>query len=237
MTEFVLVAGAWLGSWAWDEVVPQLRKAGHGVHPLTLSGLAERQGTPAGQETHVRDIVEEVERLDLREVVLVGHSYSGIPVGQAAERIGERLAHVVFLDSNVPVDGESFVSGFAEGRDAVRASIAAHGNTWPMLPAEELAGQELTAERIADFVARATPHPGDSLTEPATLARPLGDLPATYVTCLLAGGPEPEEPVASLLKSDSWRFVRMETGHWPMFSRPEALARLLDEAARGTGSA
>ncbi|MCW2859039.1 MAG: putative esterase, partial [Actinoallomurus sp.] len=66
MTEFVLVAGAWLGSWAWDEVVPQLRAAGHGTHPLTLSGLAGKQGVPAGQQTHVQDIVDEVERQDLR---------------------------------------------------------------------------------------------------------------------------------------------------------------------------
>ncbi|CAM5582071.1 Vitamin B12 import ATP-binding protein BtuD [Streptomyces antimycoticus] len=100
MTEFVLVAGAWLGSWAWDGVVPELRAAGHGVHALTLSGLAEKQGVQAGQQTHVQDIVGEVERLDLRDVVLVGHSYAGIPVGQAAERIGDRLAHVVFVDSN-----------------------------------------------------------------------------------------------------------------------------------------
>src|SRR3954469_22431873 len=107
MANFVLVAGARLGAWAWDDVVPHLRAAGHGAHPLTLSGLADKRGVPAGQQTHVRDIVDAVG--DLRDVVLVGHSYSGIPVGQAAERIGERLARVVFVDSNVPADGESFV--------------------------------------------------------------------------------------------------------------------------------
>ncbi|EFF89655.1 esterase [Streptomyces sp. e14] len=60
MVNYVLVAGARLGSWAWDDVVPHLRAAGHGVHPLTLSGLAEKQGMPAGQRTHVQDIVDEV---------------------------------------------------------------------------------------------------------------------------------------------------------------------------------
>ncbi len=73
MANYVLVAGARLGSWAWDEVVPRLRAAGHGVYPLTLSGLAEKQGVPAGQQTHVQDIVDEVERQDLRDVVLVCH--------------------------------------------------------------------------------------------------------------------------------------------------------------------
>jgi pimeloyl-ACP methyl ester carboxylesterase len=86
MAEFVLVPGAWLGSWAWDEIVPALRAAGHGAYPVTLSGLADKQGVPAGQQTHVQDIVNEIEGNNLRDVVLVGHSYSGIPVGQAAER-------------------------------------------------------------------------------------------------------------------------------------------------------
>ncbi|MFW3476951.1 alpha/beta fold hydrolase [Streptomyces microflavus] len=120
MTNFVLVAGAWLGSWAWNDVLPDLRADGHAVHPLTLSGLADKQGVAAGQQTHVDDIVDYVERLDLHDVVLVGHSYSGIPAGQAAERIGDRLARAVFVDSNVPADGESFVSGWAEGRAADR---------------------------------------------------------------------------------------------------------------------
>ncbi|NXY99760.1 alpha/beta fold hydrolase, partial [Streptomyces sp. BR123] len=114
MGNFVLVPGAWLGAWAWDAVAAELRAAGHDVHPLTLSGLAERReaGAWAGQQTHVHDIVDAVECLDLHDVVLVGHSYSGIPVGQAAELIGDRLARVVFVDADVPVDGESFVSGW-----------------------------------------------------------------------------------------------------------------------------
>ncbi len=66
--------------------MPGLREAGHDVHALTLSGLAEKRDVPAGQRTHVQGIVGHVERHDLRDVVLVGHSCSGIPVGQAAER-------------------------------------------------------------------------------------------------------------------------------------------------------
>ncbi|MFD7317169.1 alpha/beta fold hydrolase [Streptomyces sp. NPDC059883] len=226
MTDFVLVAGAWLGSWAWDEVVPELRAAGHGAHALTLSGLAEKQGVPAGQQTHVRDIVNAVERNDLRDVVLVGHSYSGIPVGQAAELIGERLTRVVFVDSSVPADGESFVSDWPDGRAAVEAAIAETGGFWPPLPAPDYAGQGLTDAQITRIVTGSTPHPGASLTEPAKLRRPLGELPATYVKCLLDGA-EPSPRVAELLTSDRWRLVELDTGHWPMFSAPRELARIL----------
>lgn len=230
MAEFVLVAGAWLGSWAWDDVVPELRAAGHGAHPLTLSGLADKQGGPAGQQTHVQDIVDEVERHDLREVILVGHSYSGIPVGQAAERIGDRLARVVFVDSNVPTDGESFVSGWPDGRAMVDASIAENGGFWPPLTAADYDGQGLTGERIAWIVGGSTPHPGATLTEPAVLARPLGELSATYIKCLLDGA-EPSEDVARLLSSEDWQLVKMNTGHWPMVSQPRELARILLDAA------
>ncbi|MFG2550988.1 alpha/beta fold hydrolase [Streptomyces sp. NPDC048581] len=226
MTNFVLVAGAWLGAWAWDEVTAELRAAGHDVHPLTLSGLAEKQGVPAGQQTHVQDIVTEVERLDLRDVVLVGHSYAGVPVGQAAERMGDRLTRVVFVDAIVPVDGESSLSGWPS--DEVREAIAATG-FWPPLTAEDCAGQGLTDEQIARFVNGSTPHPGPTATEPAVLTGDLGKLPGTYIKCLLDGD-EPWGAAAELLKGDRWNLVNMDTGHWPMFSQPRELAQILHES-------
>ncbi|WP_137991387.1 alpha/beta fold hydrolase [Streptomyces vilmorinianum] len=230
MTHFVLVAGAWLGSWAWDEVVPELRAAGHGAHAVTLSGLAERQGVAAGQQTHVADVVEVVERLDLRDVVLVGHSYAGIPVGQAAERIGDRLARVVFVDSEVPAHGASMASAWWQGQAAFEAALAENDGFWVPLTAPEFEGQGLTDGQIARIVGGATPQPGATLTEPAELARPLGELPATYIKCLLDGA-EPNDAVATLLKSEHWRLVTMDTGHWPMFSQPRELARILLDAA------
>ncbi|MCI0686476.1 MAG: alpha/beta hydrolase [Sporichthyaceae bacterium] len=230
MAEFVLVAGAWLGAWAWDDVVPALRSAGHGTHPLTLSGLADKQGVPAGQQTHVQDIVDEVERHDLRDVILVGHSYSGIPVGQAAEQIGDRLSHVVFVDSNVPIDGRSFLSGWPSGRAMVEAAMAASGGFWPPLTAETYADQGLTDEQIARIVSGSTPHPGATLTEPAVLTRPLSELRATYIKCVLDGD-EPYYAAAQLLTSESWQLVKMNTGHWPMFSQPRELAEILLDVA------
>jgi pimeloyl-ACP methyl ester carboxylesterase len=231
MAEFVLVPGAWLGAWAWTDVVPKLAAVGHSAHPLTLSGLAEKQGAPAGQQTHVHDIVEEIERRDLREVILVGHSYSGIPVGQAAERIGDRLRHIVFVDSNVPIDGESFASDWYEGAAALEASIRADGGFWMPLKVPDYDGQGLTDEQIERIVDGSTPHPGATLTEPAVMERSIGELPATYVKCLL-DAPEPSDTVAKLLTNGRWRLITMDTGHWPMFSQPRELAMILLDAAQ-----
>ncbi|MFE6287116.1 alpha/beta fold hydrolase [Streptomyces sp. NPDC057877] len=228
MTNFVLMAGAWLGAWAWEETAAELRAAGYAVRPLTLTGLAEKRGVPAGQRAHVQDVVDAVDQGDLRDVVLVGHSYAGVPVGQAAERIGDRLRRVVFVDSSVPVDGESFLSGWPS--DSVRAAIEANDGWWPPITADDCAGQGLTDDQVSRFLGGATPHPGASLTEPAELTRPLADLPATYVKCLL-DDEEPPDAAAGPLKSGHWDLVRMDTGHWPMFSAPRELARVLREAA------
>ena len=191
------------------------------VRPRRQAGRAGE----AGQQTHVQDIVDEIASNDLREVILVGHSYSGIPVGQAAERIGDRLGQIVFVDSEVPVDGESFASA------ALKASIAENGGFWAPLSAADLEGQGLTTEQIARIVAGSTPHPGLTLTEPAVMADSVGELPATYVKCLL-DWPEPSDTVAKLLTSDRWQLVTMDTGHWPMFSQPSDLAEILLHAAR-----
>jgi pimeloyl-ACP methyl ester carboxylesterase len=192
---------------------------------MTLSGLAEKQGVPAGQQTHVQDIVNEVLRRNLHDVVLVGHSYSGIPVGQAAERIGKRLTHLVFVDADVPVDGESFTEGSAD----FEAAITENGGFWRPLTAAEYEGQGLTDEQVARIVAGSTPHPG--ATEPAALNRSIGELPTTCIKCLL-DWPEPTETVARLLSSGRWRLVTMDTGHWPMFSQPRELAQILLDATQ-----
>jgi hypothetical protein len=112
--------------------------------------------------------------------------------------------------------------------DSVRQAITEHDGFWPPLGAPDYAGQGLTDAQIARIV-DGSPHPGVTLTEPAVLAGPLGELPATYVKCLL-DGEEPMPAVAELLKSDSWEYVELDTGHWPMFSQPHALARILDAA-------
>lgn len=103
---------------------------------------------------------------------------------------------------------------------------------WMPLTTPDYQGHGLTAEQIERIVDGSTPHPGATLTEPAVLVRPLAELPATYIKCLL-DGPKPSDDVAQLLTGESWRLVEMNTGQWPMFSQPRELARILLDAAVG----
>lgn len=226
MANFVLVAGARLGGWAWDDVVPFLECFGHATYPLTLSGLAEKSEISAGQQTHVQDIVEHVTSLDLHDVVLVGHSYAGIPAGQAAGHIRERLRRVVFVDASIPVSGHSFASALPDGGASILESITMAGGVWPVPPPQHFTGQDLTSTQISRLLRGSTPHPGASLLEPAVLAVPLDRLPTTYIRCTLTGAPVSEE-LGRLIACERWQLITMETGHWPMFSQPRELARHL----------
>ena len=105
MSTFLIVHGAWSGAHAWRWVRPLLRAAGHDVVTPTLTGLGERVhlATPETDlDTHVEDVVEVLYYEDLTDVVLVGHSYGGMVVTGVADRVPERLAHLVYLDADVP---------------------------------------------------------------------------------------------------------------------------------------
>ena len=87
MASFVLVPGAWMGGWCWQYLTPRLRTAGHDVYTPTLTGLGERVHLARPEvdlDTHLQDVVNLIEYEDLRDVLLLGHSYAGIVVRPAS---------------------------------------------------------------------------------------------------------------------------------------------------------
>src|SRR5256885_6646266 len=127
MTTFVLVPGLWLGAWAWRGVAARLRAAGHDVYPLTLTGVADRAhvgGPQTDLDTHTTDITALVEAEELTEVVLAGHSYAGSPVTAAADRIPERIRHLVYVDSGPLPNGTSLLDTHDPAdREAMAAKV------------------------------------------------------------------------------------------------------------------
>ena len=143
MATYVLVPGAWLGGWAWDDVADRLETGGHDAHPVTLTGLGDRAPlTPeVDLERHVGDIVDAIEESDLSGLILVAHSYGGIPVTGAADRITERVATVVYVDSGPALDGNAYIDTLPPPvREATERHVAEEGDGWrlPMPSWEEL---------------------------------------------------------------------------------------------------
>lgn len=230
MGVYVLVPGAWLGSWCWQRVTPLLRAAGHEVYPVTLTGLGDRVhlATPeTGLETHVQDVVNLLEFEDLREVVLLGHSYSGLVTGSVLHRVPERIRHAVFLAAGIPVDGESFLDGWS---DDGRAWLEEHTQVvdgvrrWDVL--DDLAsdgGDDVSQDDQRWFHAKAVGHPFKSLADPARLGNPAADaVPRTYIRCTGEGDYLPDAVARA-----GWPVRDIASGHWPMFSRPRELADIL----------
>ncbi len=130
MAIFVLVHGAFIDGWSWRWMAAELRAAGHEVFTPILAGHGERVHLASPEidlETHIADVVNLLHYEDLTAVVLVGWSYGGMIAAGAADRAPERIAHMVYLDSDVPHDDD--VSGFPPRWNTERAARArAHGD-------------------------------------------------------------------------------------------------------------
>ena len=241
MTTYVLVPGFWLGAWAWQQVTDELRAAGHDLYPVTLTGLGDRAhlgGPEVDLETHVTDIVNTITYADLHDVVLVGHSGGGMPVSMAADRIPERLSRVVYVESGPLPDGMcQYDTNPPEAQEAIRKQVDAEGDGWRIpVPAWDPAAEPLILAGLGDaelalMRGRAVPQPFRTATD-AVHRSGRASVPESLVTCIF-----PLEQAQAMLKDrhpmfagfrPDVRLVALPTGHWPMFSRPRDLARLLD---------
>ena len=231
MTTYVLVSGLWLGGWAWHDVTAALRGAGHDVFPLTLTGVADRShllGPGVDLDTHIEDIVRLVEVEDLRDVVLVGHSYGGMPVSAAALRLRERIARVIYVESGPPPVGatQQSMSGEPAGDGDAVPSREWDAGADPVL----LAGLDEAALTL--LRTRATPHPRASVTQPLGARATSRDLPTTLIACTF-----PPDQIKEMMAAGHPFFsglteaevVSLPTGHWPMLSEPAALAGILEQ--------
>jgi pimeloyl-ACP methyl ester carboxylesterase len=133
---YLLVHGSFVGAWCWSRVVRLLEAAGHEVYAPTLIGVGERAGeaTPeVGLLAHIDQITSLVEANDLRDVVLVGHSYGGMVVAGVAGRVPERIAGIVYVDAFVPKPGQSALDILPGLRDAF-AGLALPDRPWLFAP-------------------------------------------------------------------------------------------------------
>jgi len=233
MTTFVLVHGAWHGSWCWKRVRKALQSAGHDVFTPTLTGVADRSHLASPKvdlETHVADVVNLIRWEELDDIVLCGHSYAGCVITGVADRLPERLRALVYLDAFIIENGQSLHDTLPPRARAAQVEGAnKDGDGWrvPPIPAEFF--QVNPADR-AWVDSQCTPQ---SL---ATFAQPLplrNRFPAKKVTHVLATGykESPFPPFHEIANKKGWHTVTIDCGHDVMLDRPNDVVRILLDAA------
>jgi len=229
----VLVPGFWLGAWAWDEVAASLRADGHDVTALTLPGLVspddDRSSVTA--EDHV-DAICDALRAASAPVVLAVHSGTGFSGYAASDRVPDRIAAMVYVDSAPGVGAID-----PDFTDAEKPLV------WADIEEEEnLDG--LTEEQKATFRQRALPEPGALLREAIPLTNDARrDIPTTVICTgfpsdqVQAYAREHDPPwLAGLAELRDVDWVDLPTSHWPMWSRPKELAEILGRVAERAGT-
>ena len=223
----VLVPGFWLGAWAWDEVVAALRVDGHDVTAITLPGLesADADRSTVTFSDHVDAICTSVEAAGAPAVLAV-HSGAGATGYAASDRIPDRIAAMVYVDSGpatAPLD-----AGFKD----VEMPLV-----WEEIEAEEnLDG--LSDEQKETFRKRAVPEPGDAIRGSADLSN---DARLDVPTTAICTGFTSDQYKDAVKQGQTWlggfadlrnlTWIDLPTSHWPMWSKPAELAEIIGRVA------
>jgi pimeloyl-ACP methyl ester carboxylesterase len=237
MATFLLVHGAWHSGRCWERVVPLLESAGHRVLAPSLTGYGDKAdllGPEVGLDTHVDDVVRLIEDAGLSEVVLVGHSYAGLVISSAANRIPDRIGHLVHLDAMVPRDGETAVDVQPMTQNLIDLA-AKSGNGWriPPLPQQPaplgLFGVTDPAD-VAWLRTMLSDQPVGCLVQPVRLDNPAADaIPRTHIHCVGAkpAGIERRPVPATQPNGSPAQVWELPTGHDCMITMPVELSELL----------
>jgi len=234
MASFLAVHGAWLAGWAWKKMRPLLRERGHELFTPTLTGIGERAhlADPSiGLETHIQDIVSVLEYEDLREVILIGHSYGGMVATGAADRARERVAHLVYLDAFVPRDGQSmFDLQPEEARVRMREEARTVGGGWRIPPID--LPPDMSEADVAWVMPRQVMQPIMTFEAPIRLTGAYETLPRTYIYCSPPREGDIFGKFAKRARSEpGWTYREIDSSHNAHITAPEALAALLNEIA------
>ncbi|KRA56790.1 hypothetical protein ASD79_17170 [Caulobacter sp. Root655] len=236
MATFVLVHGAWHGSWCWQRVRRTLRELGHEVFTPTLSGVGERAHllSPGIDLTvHIQDVANLIRWEELSDVVLCGHSYAGLVISGVAEQMPERIAALVYLDAFLPESGQSLHDTLPpEISDHQRAMARDHGGGWKVPP--NPAAMFAVNDQDRDWVDRqCTPQSLATFEQPLIFSEKAGSIPDIRYVLATGWSHSPFAAFRDLAAKRGWRTSTMACGHDVMLDLPAELAAVLDGVAAG----
>lgn len=222
----VIVHGAWGGGWAFKKVDSLLTEKGAIVYRPTLTGQGERvhlANKNVGLSTHIKDVVNTILYEDLKDIVLVGHSYGGMVIAGVADSIPERIGKIIYLDAFLPNNGESAASlrgGSAEEMEKANPSGF-------LMPAWVKATQAPPKD---------VPHSVKTFTDKLTLKNPnSANINALYILTVDAGADAKDDSFASSAeraKQRGWPVINLTADHNAQWSAPLELSDILFKATK-----
>ena len=235
MVTFVVAHGAWSAGWAWTKMRPLLGAAGHALVTPTYTGLGERAhlaGPAVDLETHIEDVLGVLEFDDLRDVVLIGHSYGGVVATGVADRARARIAQLIYLDAMVPQDGQSSFDLIPDAACTdMRERARAEGQDW-LVPANPLPPDTSDAD-VAWITPRRLPQPIKTFESPLRLIHGALSLPRSYVYCKRYADGDIFRKFADQARDQpGWRSFEIDASHSPHITAPQALCDLLGRIVR-----
>ena len=229
MTTFVLVPGAWLGSWVWEKVTLHLQRAGNRAYPVTLTGMGERVhllSPDVGIETAINDVINIIKYNELNDVVLVGHSFATKVVSAAGDRLPARVRKIIYLDTFRPDKVRTPQMSFQPDEfGEVKPGQLTIPFTDKVL---EKIGSDVKGTNREWMKSLATPWPLRYATDPITLTEIYDGLESAHIFCTKSDY-DVNEPISGKWGVLEGEYRTIEAAHFPMVTKPEETARSLME--------
>ena len=232
MATYVLVHGGGHGGWCYQSVARLLRAQGHDAYAPTLTGLGERSHLLSPNidlDLQITDVVNVLKYEDLRNVILVGHSYGGMIITGVGDRAADRVGHLVYLDAANPVNGQSLVDVAGPSMQAARAKGRVVNGIELVLfsGTDPLGFYGVTDPKQIEWMKpKLTPHPFKCFEQKLKLTNEaaLWAIPQTHIVCTST---LPGRDVPALKAKAQGRFWEIDTGHDLMITEPEKVAEML----------
>ncbi len=233
MKTFVLVPGAWLGAWVWNKVTPLLEREGNIVFPITLTGMGERvhlYSNEFGIETTVRDVLNVIKFNQMKDVILVGHSFASKVVASVVDRISERIKMIIYLDTfrpeKVRTPQLSFIPDEFGELGQWQTTVPFTDNVLKMI------GDDVAGDDKEWMHSLATPWPLRYATDPIVLSEKFDAVKSAHIFCTRSGS-DVNEIIAGKWGKIEGDYKIVDSGHFPMVTKPDETAKALLELSGG----
>jgi pimeloyl-ACP methyl ester carboxylesterase len=232
MATFFVAHGAWSGGWAWKKMRPLMAARGHELYAPTQTGIGERAHLAhrdLNLESHIQDMLAVLEFEDVRNAILIGHSYGGMVATGAADRARERFTQLVYLDAFAPEDGQSAADYMPAARsEAIRKSAI---DGWKVPPFNPIPPDTSPAD-VAWVAPRRVAQPLGCFEQKLVLKNGPLSLPRTYIYAQRHNAGDPFRQFMDRARKQGWPVYEMDASHSPHVTAPEALMEILEKVAR-----